>query len=179
MPIKIEWRDIKCYEGLYQVSNTGLVKSLARIDTHNQPRNERILSSHDDGCGYRILNLCKNGKLKSFKVHRLVAEAFLSKIEGKTFVNHKDENKSNNYVGNLEWCTFLENINYGTRNSRISAKNINNKYFSKKVLCVSTGIIYKSINEASRQTGIWRQNISKCCKGLRNYAGDLKWKMIS
>lgn len=96
------WKDIAGYEGLFQVSNLGRVKSLPRKNVTK----EKILNGGDNGDGYIRVSLSN----KFYYVHRLVADAFIPKIEGKDFVNHKDEVKSNNNVDNLEWCTNQENI---------------------------------------------------------------------
>lgn len=98
-----EWRDIKGYEGLYQVSNTGKVRNIS----YNYQL--RLYCRPD---GYEQVILCKNGKVKAFRVHRLVAEAFIPNINDLPEVNHKDENKLNNYYENLEWCDSLYNKNY-------------------------------------------------------------------
>ena len=105
------WKDIKGYEGLYQVSNLGRVK---RVTTG------RVLKQFPNKQGYLLVSLCKTGKQKSFAIHRLVAQAFILKPENKPEVNHIDEDKTNNMVSNLEWCTRVENNNYGTRTERIS-----------------------------------------------------------
>lgn len=119
-----EWRDIEGYEGLYQISNLGRVKSLSRIaiDRRGIPHyvNERILKQAFDKNGYCLVGLHINGKIKSGKVHRLVASAFIDNPHNLPDVNHKDENKSNNNVDNLEWCTPKYNINYGTCLDRIA-----------------------------------------------------------
>ena len=120
--MKEEWRDIKGYEGLYQISNLGRVKSLAR-DTNNQYcKVDKIIKANPNKWGYLNVNLYKKGKGKPFKVHRLVALHFIENPENLPEVNHKDENKSNNCVDNLEWCTSKDNCNHGTRNKRISEK---------------------------------------------------------
>ena len=109
------WKDIKGYEGLYQVSNLGRVKSLAR-KVCNHPSGttrrvpEKILTPTDNGNGYKIIGLRSRQNRKSKYVHRLVAEHFLENPLGKGYVNHLDYDKSNNAASNLEWCTVLENV---------------------------------------------------------------------
>lgn len=165
---KEERRPIKGYEGLYSVSNLGNVYSF---------RLNRNLELSKDKSGYVRIGLQKKTRkdVRLLFVHRLVAEAFIDNVEGKPFVNHRDENKSNNRVDNLEWCTHLENVNYGTRNSRIGNSNRNSKYFSKRVVCTSTNVVYESMKEASRKTGVFVGNISNCCNGKRKTAGGFKW----
>ena len=112
-----EWRDIKGYEGRYQVSNLGRVRSLR--DNHGNYR-EKIRATILNKEGYNYISLYKEGKIKMCLVHRLVAEAFIDNPNNYKEVNHKDENKQNNSVSNLEWCTAEYNCNYGTRNKRHS-----------------------------------------------------------
>ena len=108
------WKDIKDYEGLYQVSNLGRIKSCERIvkrgDNH-KPVKERILKMGDK-CGYKYVILSKSGKGKTGWVHRLVAQAFISNPDNLSCINHKDENPTNNRVDNLEWCTYRYNNTY-------------------------------------------------------------------
>ena len=118
-----EWRDIKGYEGAYQVSSYGRIRSLDRIverKTGNYKHKGRILKQNDDTHGYLKVNLTKHDKKKTFKVHRLVAQAFIPNPNNYTVINHKDENKTNNKVENLEWCTSKYNNNYGTIQKRHS-----------------------------------------------------------
>lgn len=114
------WRDIKGYEGLYKVSNYGRIKSLERKDCLGRSKKEKILKLSEDKDGYLLITLHKNKKVKTFKVHRLVAETFVPNPNNYPIINHKDENKINNHVSNLEWCTVKYNNNYGTRNERSS-----------------------------------------------------------
>lgn len=111
------WRDIKNYEGIYQVSNYGNVKSLDR-QTFDRVRKQikrlkgRVLRQAPDTRGYKCVVLTKDGKQKTYRVHNLVAFAFCKGYEKGMVVNHKDENKSNNFYMNLEWCTQKENLWY-------------------------------------------------------------------
>ena len=167
------WRDIECYEGLYQVSNCGRVKSLGNGKTNSK---EIIMKLGELKNGYLKVDLSKDGKVKTYYVHRLVAQAFISNPDNLQQVNHKDENKENNCGSNLEWCDAKYNSNYGTRNEKIAKAHINNEKKSNKVICVETGIVYPSSMEAQRQTGIYQSNIISCCKGKYKSAGGYHWK---
>ena len=150
------------------------------INTKGQIRNsnKHILSQSISNNGYYRVHLCKNGKAKWYAVHRLVAETFMPNPLHLPEINHKDENKLNNEVSNLEWCNHINNSNYGTRNKRIRTTLTNNKQSSRQVKCVETNIIYPSIMEAERQTGIYNTAISKVCKEERKTAGGYHWKYI-
>ena len=124
------WKDIKGYEGKYQISNKGRVKSLG----NNKTKKEKIRDGKIDNRGYKRISLCKNGKEKKYSIHRLVAQAFLPNPDNLPVVNHKDENKLNNNVENLEWCTQEYNVNYSGSNGRPG----------KKVICVETQQIFDS-----------------------------------
>lgn len=189
------WRDIKNYEGLYQISNYGRVKSLERIDNYNRSRKEKILKPKIDRYGYACVSLFKEEKEKTFKVHRLVAQAFLPNPHNYTEVNHKiEEDKTNNFVyvnedgtvdlekSNIEWCTASYNVNYGTRNERVAVKLTNGKC-SKPVLQIDKAtneIIaeFPSIREIQRKLGFSHAHISKCClkKPRYNTAYGYKWQ---
>lgn len=108
------WKEIKGYEGIYEVSNQGRVRSLDRHTTGKRNRiiKGKVLSQVENFFGYCIVYLCKDGKQKPTRVHRLVAEAFIPNPENKPVVNHKDGNPKNNIIQNLEWCTQAENIQH-------------------------------------------------------------------
>jgi len=112
------FKDITGYEGMYQISNMGNVRSLDRLDTRGRIVHGRILIHKKDGGGYHQVCLCKDGERHYPKVHRLVCETFLPNPDRKPTVNHKDEDKNNNCLENLEWATYKENANYGTRIAR-------------------------------------------------------------
>ena len=108
------WKDIEGYAGLYQVSNLGRVKSLKV----SKIKSERIRKSYQQSSGYISIVLCKNGKVTNHKIHRLVANAFIDNPDNLPEINHKDEDKTNNCVDNLEWCDSSYNKNYGTRTEK-------------------------------------------------------------
>ena len=111
-----EWRPIEGYEGLYEVSNIGRVRSVDRF--YYRLHKGKVLSPTKDRYGYLTVTLNCNGKSKTIKIHRLVAQAFLPNPDNLPQVNHKDEDKTNNNVDNLEWCTAKYNVNFGTRQER-------------------------------------------------------------
>lgn len=162
------YKDIEGYEG-YKISNYGNVKSLG----NGKSRKEKILKSTKDKYGYLIVCLSKQGKHKLYFIHRLVAQAFLDNADNLPEVNHKDEDKTNNHVTNLEWCTRLYNHNYGTINQRIADA------LRKQVLCLETSKIYPSLNEVQKQLGFNKGNISSCCNGKTKQAYGFHWKYVS
>ena len=168
-----EWKPIPGYEGLYEVSNYGRVKSY-QLDS-----NGKILSPGNtgkDGSGYCFVNLYKDGKAKKHcTIHRLVAEAFIPNPSNFPQVNHKDECKKNNYFENLEWCSSAYNNSYGTRTRRMAEKNSKPVVqLDKKGNFISE---FESLREASRRTGIADENICRCCnhKPGRYSAGGFIW----
>lgn len=182
------WKNIEGYPN-YMVSNLGKVKSLG----NNKTRKEKIMKLCNTGNGYLAVNLCKNGKEKTYLVHRLVAEAFIPNPNNYSQINHKDENKQNNFVyinedgtvdlekSNIEWCTAKYNMNYGTRSKRQGEEMINHPSNSKPVLQIDKNtneVIaeFPSTMEVKRQLGFAFTNISECCLGKRKTCGGFKWK---
>ena len=179
-----EWRDVVGYEGLYQVSNQGRVKSLERtfIDKVGRERyfKERVLKPGMGRCGYLLVVLCAGGKPKTLNVHRLVCEAFHENPENKPEVNHINEDKADNRACNLEWSTAKENCNHGTRNERM-AKGI------AKALSKSVGQytrdgelvkIWPSAIEVQRQAGFSQGNVSAAARGKLKTAYGFIWKYV-
>ena len=164
------FKDIEGYENLYQISNLGSVKALGNGGSNASK--DKILKSAKNNKGYLIVNLCKEGKRKNNQIHRLVAQAFIPNPNNLLQVNHKDENKQNNNISNLEWCTPKYNSNYGTRNQRVAEKT------SKQVLCVETGVVYPSASEVQRQLGFYQQNISNACTGKYKQAYGYTWRYV-
>jgi len=149
----------------------GRVKSLAR-QSGFYFKEECYLKGFIKPEGYCCVDLSISGKKKKYYRHRLVAEAFIPNPNNYPEVNHKDEDKSNNRVDNLEWITTKENLNYGTHNKRARLSNINNPLKSKKInqFDLDGNFIntYPSANEIERQTGFHATSIIRCCKGHYN-----------
>lgn len=174
------WRPVKGYEGWYEVSSFGRVRSVDRVILRRNNSvmhlKGKIKEETDDGHGYWQVMLYKNGIGKGIKVHRLVAEAFIEIPEhlkhlplDKIDINHKNENKKDNMVENLEWCTRQYNINYGTAKER-RCKKVSHPVvqYTMKGEYVNE---YPSIHEANRQTKINTTHILQVCRGERKSAG--------
>lgn len=178
------WKDVVGYEGYYEVSNFGNVRSIDRYVNHSSG-GERISKGkylkQQILKGYKRVQLSKERKVKHHFVHRLVAFAFIPNPNNLPEINHIDEDKTNNNVENLEWCDTKYNINYGTRLQKCSKILTNRKDLSKYVLQYTLDgefvNEYPSVSEAHRQTGIRINSISQCCNGHKRYthAGGYKW----
>ena len=152
-------RDVVGYEGLYAITSCGKVWSYKR---------QKFLKPEVLENGYLRVALWKDGQKERFRVHRLVAEAYIPNPEGKEQVNHKDEDKTNNCINNLEWMTHKENINYGTRTERTR----------KPVYCVELDKIFESLSQAAEELGLNVGNISNCCSGRGKTAGGYHWERV-
>lgn len=158
-------RAVKGFEGVYEVTSNGLVISI---------RKHMLLKPKIDRYGYPVVTLFCRNRPRYVPIHRLVAEAFIPNPENKPAVNHIDENKLNNSVGNLEWVTVKENDNHGTRNVRMAES----KSQTPVVQILPDGSIrqFRGVKDASRCTGINRCQIAECCKGRAKTAGGYKWR---
>ena len=180
------WRDIEGYEGLYQVSNIGRVRSL----NYNKTGEVKIMKTCKNKHGYLMARLSKNGKTKSCTVHRLVAKAFIPNPENKPHIDHMNTNKTDNRVCNLRWVTQKENMNnpltrekldgekhymFGKHRTEETRKKIGEAK-CKKVICLETREIFDSIKEASITMNIDHSSISAVCKGKRKTCGGFHWK---
>ena len=149
----------------YEVSNLGRVRNI---------ESGRTLKPFLQPNGYLGLCLYENNKRKYLLLHRIIATAFIDNPEGKPQVNHIDENKLNNDLSNLEWCTERENSIHGTRTKRVAEK------LSQKViqLDLNDNVLseFESMHQAERETGVALSSISSCCNGKRKSAGGFKWK---
>ena len=173
------WKPIKGYEGLYEVSNRGYVKSLFRYINNNGTdvlHEGRILKPSIRN-NYLSVILRKNNKSKCFSIHRLVAETFIFNPNNYPVVNHKDENRLNNNVNNLEWCTQKFNCNYGNHNKKIS-RAIKGKEIAQYILDGNLLKVWSYIGEAVRD-GYDSSDISKCCRHIRQTYKDYKWKYLN
>lgn len=175
------WKDIKGYEGLYQASNLGNIKSLKRehyIPTINKKiwiLKEKILKQGLGKDGYKYVVLTKNNFRKTYKVHKLVMLTFSKTQKRRTFINHLDGNKQNNDISNLEWCTNSENIRHAYNNNLIDitkkCKKINQYDLEGNFIKQ-----WNSMKEAGEKLNICRQNISMCCRGLRKKTNNYVWR---
>ena len=159
------WKDIKGYEGYYQISNTGKVRSMARIiEAKNGVMRRifpRILAPDKTQEGYHFVSLCRGNGHKNYRISRLVAIHFIPNPDNKPEVNHIDGNKDNNNIENLEWATPSENklhaIYTGLRRPT---------YGMKPVKCLNDGKMYRSASEAARILRLDDSSVSKACRGI-------------
>lgn len=157
------YKDVPGYEGLYQVSNLGNVKSL----NYNGTRQEKVLGLFINHNGYLRVNLWKNREQKTCKIHRLVAEAFIPNPFNYPCINHKDHNRQNNCVDNLEWCTVQYNNEYSLA-KQVGQYDLNGNYIAT----------WKSLREIQRQLGFDNSAISDCCRGKLKTAYGYLWRYI-
>lgn len=170
------WKDVSGYEGLYQVSNKGQIKSICshvRLQNGELMLKKPHILKPQSRNGYKCVNLFKDGKSRTLNIHRLVAEAFVPNPQNYPVVNHKDEDKANNIVGNLEWCSHAYNLNYKSAQRRRAISQ-------GKAVCQfdKNGVLiarYPTLSDACRSTGINFRNISLCCKNKRKTAGGYYW----
>lgn len=171
------WKDIKGYEGLYQVSSYGRVMSLGNGKSGKSI--QRIMKPHKTNKGYLQVGLCKDGVRKLFKIHRLVAAAFIPNLLDYTQVNHRDENKENNHIDNLEYCDNTYNYHYGTRIERVSEINKNNSCSRPIIQYELDGTFVRewpSIRETKRECGYNNRGIIGCCNGEFKTAYGYIWR---
>lgn len=159
----IVMKKIKCYED-YSIDEYGNVYSY---------KSRRYVSQQKHKDGYFYVCLCKDGKRKLFAIHRLVATHFIENEDNLPQVNHKDENKENNEVSNLEWCDEKYNSNYGSARQRQAEK------VSRAVVCIETGKVFLSQIEAGKTISVSHNHISDCCKNDRHTCGGYHWRYAS
>lgn len=179
------WKDVKDYEGIFQVSNLGRVKSMSRLITYKDGRSytskEKLMSPVLNGDGYPITHFKVGGEGRSVRVHRLVAQAFIENPNNYSEVNHIDEDKTNNHCDNLEWCTRKENMNHGTIKERTrNHPNIVKRLEESKVAIIGIHIEtekeirFESISEADKN-GFPRRNVGAAITGSDKSCRGYVW----
>ena len=169
------WKEIPGTDGKYLISTDGEVMAISRrvsFGARNRWTETKILTPRDNGKGYLELEFFG----KHHYIHRLVAEAFIPNPYNFPCINHKDENKENNSVENLEWCDYSYNTNYGTRTKRAKEKRFGDRFV---VINLDTGDVYQTPKDASRATGIHNDSISRVCKGKSKTAGGYRWRYLN
>ena len=173
------WKDIPDYEGLYQVSNLGEVRSLDRYETNGKTivlYKGKMLNKalNHSKKAYYMVSLSKKGNVTKKYVHRLVAETFLDNPYNYKCINHKDENKLNNNVNNLEYCTNEYNVNYGTRNEKVRISKLKSVLqYDLKGNFIKQWIGIKNASEILKING---SDIGECCRNKRKTAGGYIWR---
>lgn len=179
------WKNIPNYIGYYQISNFGRVKSLTRKVKSSRSKieyrtvNERIIKSRIDKYGYETVILRKENTDKHFTIHRLIAICFIPNPENLPSINHIDENKLNNTVENLEWCTVKYNNSYNNRQEKINL-SLREKVKGKEILQFDSewNLLqeFKSLRDMQRQTGFSRIQVKRVCNGLQEQSYGYFWK---
>lgn len=160
------WKEIEGWSG-YQVSSFGRVKSFKKCP------DGKLLTPYLNKYGYLVVHLRDHGRNRIFQCHRLVLETFNPIPNADTMeVNHKNENKQDNNLSNLEWTTHLENVRYGTGIVRKAMHQ------SRKILCVELNRIFNSVKEASEQMHVNYGNLSSCCNGKLQTVGGYHWEYV-
>lgn len=161
------WADIPEYEAIYEISDVGIVRN---------KKTQRIITAKDNGWGYLLIRLNKNGVRKGVAVHRLVAMAFIPNPNGKPEVNHKDGNKLNNSVSNLEWVTRSENISHAWH--VLGKRNItnNDNHSKRRCICVELDKCFNSLAEGARFVNGHVSGVHKACKGEQKTHKNFHWK---
>lgn len=174
------WKDVVGYEGYYQVSNLGRCRSLDRCINHpiskngKKMLNGRILSLCKCGSGYLMASFSLDGKRKFEMVHRIVAKAFLPNPDNLPEINHIDEDKTNNCVDNLEWCTSKYNANYGARNAKAGEKH--RKAVVQKDLQGNIIKKWSNLTEACMSCGADASSVGRVCRGKQRTARGFIWE---
>lgn len=172
-----EWRPVEGYEDCYEVSRSGLVRSVPRDFGYGVIDKPKLLAFDPDRGGYLRVRLCKDGKKRGWFVHRLVAQAFVPNPDGKPFVNHIDEDRTNNHASNLEWVYTCENNAYGNRNERI-AKGVSRQIEQIDPETMQVIRVWDSATQAARALGCSNSLISGVTTGKRETALGFIWRKV-
>lgn len=186
-----KWKEICEYEGMYEVSSNGNIRSVNRKVFHTSNNSMKTvegvtLIQEQSNRGYKRVTLSKNGKVEKLSIHRLVAKAFIPNPDNKPHINHIDGDKKNNILSNLEWCTQSENMLHSSKvlgnkaGKPMQGKLGKDSPFSKKVVQLTKDDTFVNsfygLHEAQRETGVNKANIGEVCNGNRKLAGGFKWK---
>lgn len=164
------WKDVRGFEGLYKISSAGRVWSVPRKDGLGRNVGGKLLKARTNNRGYWVVRLYQNGIERGFYLHRLVAIAFIDNPKGLKEINHMDENKRNNKVSNLEWCTRQYNNTYGSmtikKQKKVKQYSLNRRFIAE----------HESISKAHKTTGASVTHIGAVCRGERKSCGGYKWE---
>lgn len=163
--MKEVWKDIQNYEGLYKISNYGNIVSLKHAWGNRDVA--RIVSQHITKKGYKRVGLHKDNKSKLYMVHRLVAETFISNPTKEQEINHKNYDRTDNYVNNLEWLSHTQNVRY-SKAKKVNQYDLNNNLIK----------MWDCARDAEREIGVDHGQISKCCNGKQKTHRGYIWKYI-
>lgn len=172
------WKDIPEYEGYYQASTLGKIRSVARLISQKGHKNDYIrtmkgktIQPRLQNSNYQLVWLSKNGEINPLLVHRIIAAAFIENLNCHPCINHKNGIKTDNRIENLEWCSYSENIKH-------SHTLLGRKEITKPIFCVELHRAFKSQTEASKELNINRGAISHVLNGLTKTAGGYSWKFV-
>lgn len=187
---KEKWRAIPGFEGAYEVSSCGQIRTVAHVIEYSYIRKgvfgqkikvktsrtvkSKLIKPQKQKNGYLLVHLHKHGKRGAYLVHRLVALSFIPNVHKKEQVNHIDGDKENNCSDNLEWVTNGEN----QKHKIYILDNTNGPHPPSPVICLETGVRYSSIAEASRETGVCRCGIANVIHGINHHAGGFHWSLV-
>ena len=171
------WQDIPSYEGYYQASSLGRIRSLSRVVRQKGPKSHynrkfrsKVLKPRLQNSGYQIVWLSLWGDVTAYLVHRLVAETFIENVNNNPCINHKNGDKTDNRAENLEWCSYSENIKH--------SYGFNRKEIAKPIYCVELNKSFQSQAEAAQSLGINRCGISHALNGRSKSSGGLTWRFM-
>jgi hypothetical protein len=165
------WKEIEGYEGLYEISNYGNVRSM----NYKKRGYIKILKGQINKHGYVVVDLSKNKVRKTCQVHRLVAKAFIPNPDNLAVVDHIDSNKTNNHVNNLQWLTYQDNTLKAWDDGLCSGGS-GRPRSDRKVINLTTGVVYDSVVDAAKLNNMGNSGIYKCCKHQRKTSGGYEWQ---
>ena len=175
------FKPIKGFENMYEISNYGIIKSVDRNiickDGQIKPIKSRYIRPADNGSGYKFVYLWKDNKQHRYYVHRLVDETFIPNPDNLPEINHIDNNKNNNHVNNLEWCSYGQNIKHAYKTGlKVATSN----HLKRKILQYDKNMNFikewECTKDVQRSLGIYHSNISVCCEGRQKTAGGYIWR---